>query len=180
MKEPQLAPKTAYGFPIRSAKELGLEDYFRKNKNVSGMAWGGGLNGSGQDEERSVVINPFAPAMMSSLNREALLKVEAARHLMRDNPIPAFPISPEQQAWREKSFTSDMPYRTDDNAFRETLISRHLVGDEGPSSPESQKIADEFYNKFFKNYDSEPKQLTAMDTFIDPVKNNPLAQFLFK
>jgi len=150
MATEQTSRETAYGFPVKSAKELGLEGYFRKNPTVAGMAWGGGENGSDPNEERSVVHNPFNEFMNDPAKREGLYKVEAARHMMASDHVPEFKITPEQQAWREKNFKKGTAYRDNDQAFRDTLISRHLVGDDAPMSNESSAATKAFEQKHFQ------------------------------
>ena len=143
--------KSAYGYPVKTSKELGLDEYFKSHPDVAGMAWGGGENGSSVDEPRAVVHNPYNKNMGDPVKRDALYKIEAARHLMATNPIPQFKISPELQQWREANFKNGDPYREDDNAFRETVVSRIMVGDTGengnmPFDPEPSKISQD-YNK---------------------------------
>jgi len=121
-----------YGYPVKGSKELGLDDYFKSRPDVSGMAWGGGLNGSDPKEPRSVVFNPYSPAMSDDSKRDTLFKNEAIRHLMAEKPVAGFPITPELQKWREKSFTNQDPYLKDDAAFRETVVARIATGDPGP------------------------------------------------
>jgi hypothetical protein len=46
---------------------------------------------------------------------------------------PKFKITPEMQEWRKKNFANIGPagesYLNDDNAFRQTIISRRIGGD---------------------------------------------------
>ena len=121
----------AYGYPVKSSQDLGLDEYFKGRPDVAGMAWGGGENGSDPSEPRSVVHNPYNPYMGDKQKRDALYKLEAARHLMRSTPVPKFNITPKLKAWREKSFKPGDPYRDNDDLFRETVVSRMIVGDTG-------------------------------------------------
>lgn len=145
-------PATAYGYPVKSAKELGLDDFFKKNPQVAGMAWGGGENGSDPNEPRSVVHNPYNKIMSDPTKRDALYKVEASRHMMAQEPVPKFAISPKLQQWRERTFEKGDPYRDDDAMFRETVVSRALVGDTGP---EGDMPIDPEVSSFTKKYESK-------------------------
>jgi hypothetical protein len=93
------------------------------------MVWGKGHNGSTPDDPISIVVNPHNVYMKTPAKRQALIKLEAARAYMDDNPVSDYPISPNLQMLRKQWFTEKDPYLNDDKAFRETLISRHLVGD---------------------------------------------------
>ena len=131
------------GYPVVSAKSLGLEDYFNANgKQVAGMAWGGKTNPPGQGgpqkvggayEQTSIVPNQnYFKNDPSAYN--ALVKLEASRHWMGENDYsPKFKITPEMQKWRKENFASIGPsgeaYLNDDNAFRQTVISRQIGGD---------------------------------------------------
>ena len=150
--EESKSPATAYGYPVRSSKELGLDDYFKKNPHVAGMAWGGGENGSDPNEPRSVVHNPYNEGMRSAPKRDALYKIEASRHMMAQEPVAKFAISQKLQQWRERTFEKGTPYRDDDAAFRETVVSRALVGDTGPEGdmpidPEVSSITKKYESK---------------------------------
>ena len=131
------------GYPVVSAKSLGLEDYFNANgKQVAGMAWGGKTNPPGQGgpqkvggayEQTSIVPNQnYFKNDPSAYN--ALVKLEASRHWMGENDYsPKFKITPEMQKWRKENFANIGPageaYLNDDNAFRQTVISRQIGGD---------------------------------------------------
>jgi hypothetical protein len=141
---------TSYaGYPVVSAKSLGLEDYFNKEgKDVGGMAWGGTKNPPGQGGGQPSVIVPNQNYYKNNPGaHNALVKIEAARHWMDENDyIPEFKITPEMQRWREKSFGDMGPagegYRTNDNLFRQTIISRVIGEDVTPElSDEALKEA---------------------------------------
>jgi len=136
---------TSYaGYPVVSAKSLGLEDYFNKDgKEVGGMAWGGSKSppGQGGGESSSIVPNPnYYKNNPAAYN--ALVKLEASRHWMNENDYnPKFKITPQMQQWRKKTFENVGPagegYRTNDNAFRQTIISRVIGGDDNvPEIPD--------------------------------------------
>lgn len=125
-------------YPERSADELGLGEYFKANPNLPGMAWGGGMNNTAQNEPRVVVANPFNPDMSDPVKRQGLLKLEAARHLMDEQDYaPQFKLTPEQQQWR-KSLGA---YATDDKAFKQSIISRLIVNDTVPGATDEQRKA---------------------------------------
>lgn len=124
------------GYPVVSAKSLGLEDYFAKEgKGVGGMAWGGKTNveGQGGGSPSSIVPNPYYYKNNPS-GQNALVVLEASRHWMDENDYkPSFKITEEMQKWRAKNFNNAGPagesYRTNDDAFRKTIISRFVGGD---------------------------------------------------
>ena len=126
----------AYGYPVKDAKELGLDSYFKANPQVAGMAWGGGENGTDPKSERVIVANPYNEYMSDAKKRSGLLKIEAARHLMGERKYdPAFDIHPEQQEWRKTLGQ----YATNDTALKQSIISRILSGDDVPSVTKEQK-----------------------------------------
>jgi hypothetical protein len=65
------------------------------------------------------------------------------------NYHPNFKISPEQETFRRTNFDKNAPYNTNDDAWRQSVISRILVGDM-KGTPEQIKEADNFYEKFRK------------------------------
>lgn len=131
-------PLTSYGgYPVVSAKKMGLEDYYNKDgKEVAGMAWGGMKNPPGQGRGEAPLIIPNQNYFKNDpTGYNALVKLEASRHWMNENDYnPKFKITPEIQKWREKNFKdtgeAGMAYLNDDNALRQTIISR-VIGGEG-------------------------------------------------
>jgi len=128
---------TSYaGYPVINAKQLGLTNYFAgEGKNVGGMAWGGKTNppGQGGGEPSLIVPNPYYYKNNPD-GYNALVKLEASRHWMDENDYkPSFGITKEMQKWRDKNFKDAGPageaYRTNDDAFRKTIISRFVGGD---------------------------------------------------
>jgi hypothetical protein len=134
-----------YGYSIKDAVDTGWDSYFKKNPHVAGAAAGAGLNGD-DSPERYIVVNPYSPPMKDPAKREALYKIEAARHLMAENKEPIdFAITPEMQSWREKKFGPKDGYLKDDDMFKETIVSRALVGDDVPLlSDEANKYVSKF------------------------------------
>jgi hypothetical protein len=128
--------KSYAGYPVVHAKDLGLMDYFAKEgKDVGGMAWGGKTNveGQGGGSPSSIVPNPYYYKNNPS-GQNALVVLEASRHWMDENDYkPSFKITEEMQKWRAKNFNDAGPagesYRTNDDAFRKTIISRFVGGD---------------------------------------------------
>jgi hypothetical protein len=139
--------QVAYGYPVKSAKELGLTAYFKSNPNVAGMAWGGGQNKSPMDEPRSVVFNPYNQYMANPQQRDGLFKIEAARHYMDETGYnPQFELTPEQQKWRKGLGE----YAKDEKALRQSMVSRMIAKSaEIPKvTQEQMNVADEFKQKF--------------------------------
>ena len=137
----QKAPKadrseftTRYGYPVVDATKAGYGDFFKQNPHVAGMAVGKGSNGD-DTPYRYIVVNPFNDAMLDKTKREALFRIEAARHFMDEQKDkPRFKVTPEMQQWREAKFKKGRdPYATDDEAFNESIISRIIVGDDVPA-----------------------------------------------
>ncbi len=146
-------PLTSYGgYPVISAKSMQLEDFYNKDgKEVAGMAWGGTKNpiGQGRGEKPSIIPNQnYFKGDPRGYN--ALVKLEASRHWMSENDYnPKFNITPQMQKWREKNFknagSAGEAYLNDDNAFRQTVISRFIGGD--PNVPD---FTDELKNEIKK------------------------------
>lgn len=136
------AEEKRYGFPIEQPHMKKRYDaFFKTRPDVAGMVVGGGLNDSDPDEPVAIISNPYSDDMKNQVKREALYKLEAARALMPENPVAEYPISENLQRLRKQYFKAGRdPYATDDKAFRETLISRMLVGDlpERLTTPEMQ------------------------------------------
>lgn len=132
----------SFGYPVATADELGLTDFFRKNPKVAGMAWGGGMNGSPKDAPRVLVANPFNAHIAKPEKMQGLLKIEAARHLMDETGYtPEFDLSEEQQEWRKNLGK----YAYDDVAAKQSVVSRIMVNDVVPGvTPEQRADAMRF------------------------------------
>jgi hypothetical protein len=138
-KGEQREPTSVFGYPVKSAKELGLDEAFRKMPQVAGMAWGGGENNSPVSEPRVVVSNPYNTTQGTPLSRAGLYMIEAARHRMNEQGYkPSFPFSPEQRTW-QKSF-GDMPYASNDEALKQSIVSRIVAGDAVPGITQTQQV----------------------------------------
>ena len=176
---------TSYaGYPVVSAKSLGLEDYFNTGgKQVAGMAWGGKTNPPGQGgpqkpgdpyDDVSIVPNQnYFKNDPSAYN--ALVKLEASRHWMGENDyIPKFEITPEMQEWRKKNFANVGPageaYLNDDNAFRQTVISRQIGGDRNVPPLTSKALKEVGYvDKKLKDLNNAVKKQEVDRMFRKPV-----------
>lgn len=132
----------SFGYPVATADELGLTDYFRKNPKLAGMAWGGGMNGSPKDQPRVLVANPFNPEIAKPEKMQGLLKIEAARHLMDETGYtPEFDLSKEQQEWRKTLGK----YADDDLAAKQSVVSRIVANSAVPGvTPEQRAEAARF------------------------------------
>lgn len=134
----------SFGYPVATADELGLTDYFRKNPKVAGMAWGGGMNGSPKDAPRVLVANPFNAQIAKPEKMQGLLKIEAARHLMDETGYtPEFDLSEEQQEWRKTLGK----YADDDIAAKRSIVSRLIANDNVPGVTPEQRAEVEAVNK---------------------------------
>lgn len=137
-------------YPIVSAKDEGLEEWFKQHPDVTGMAIGAGLNGI--DGPRRIVRNPYSNIITDPDDPrwESLDKIEAIRHYMDETKyVPKFQLSPQQQKYR-KTVLKGLPYETDDNAFKQSIISRIAVNDtlDLGITPEQQIE----YNTFIKRF----------------------------
>lgn len=131
LKQAETPPtEMRYGYVVDHPEvKKNLDAYFRKNKHVAGMVVGGGHNGSSPDEPVSIVVNEHNKNMADKNKREGLIKIEAARAIMADNPINDFPITDNLQRLRKQHFKPDEPYYFDDLAFKESLVSRVMAND---------------------------------------------------
>ncbi len=148
-----------FGYAIVSVEDEGkwLTNFFKKNKKVAGMAIGGGANKIGGS--RRIAFNPYVRnpdgSEFSDIQKEALYKIEAMRHLADEQSRLGkeikFKITPEMQEWRKKKFSKKDPYYSNDRSFRGTLVSRWLVGDDAPSISSEAKIITQQYEKMLKD-----------------------------
>jgi hypothetical protein len=136
--------ESIFGYPVKSSKELGLDDYFKgKGKGVAGMAWGGGENGTDPNSPRVIVKNPYWDG--KDKQRMGLIANEASRHLMGEMGYsPKFDISEHQQSYRKGLGA----YETNDLAWKQSIIGRIIGGEHDAVKPtESQlKEADYIYS----------------------------------
>lgn len=131
-------PTSVFGYPVKTAKELGLEDAFKRMVGTAGMAWGGGENASPKEEPRTLVSNPFNPTQSDPLARAGLFMIEAARHRMSEQGYqPKFPLSQEQKNWQAGI---EGPYRTDSDALKKSILSRIVAGDVVPGITQTQQV----------------------------------------
>jgi len=162
---------TSYaGYPVIHAKDMGLMDYYAgEGKNVGGMAWGGKTNpeGQGKGEPSSIIPNPYM-YKDNAVAHNALVKLEASRHWMdENNHKPSFKITPEMQQWRHANFDKTGPagdaYRTNDDAFRKTIISRFIGGDSNvpPLTPDLDKEVQSVQKKLESANAAAPKPLIS-------------------
>lgn len=101
-----------FGYEIRAPFESEL-DYFKKNKNVAGMA----------TEDGRITLNPFSDLDRASQNVVAVN--EAARLLMRENKIkPDFDVTEDQ-----RNAFKGTDYEDNDEALKETILARAISGD---------------------------------------------------
>lgn len=132
---PQTDRRADSGYPEVDSKKAGLDDYLKKNQHVAGMAWGGGENGSDPKSQRVVVVNPYNKHMQDPVKRRGLVVIESARHKMSETGYePKFSLTPEQQEWRKGLGA----YSTDDKAFKQSIVSRLMVGDDVPGATKEQ------------------------------------------
>ena len=103
----------AFGYPLRAKLFDGEDNYFRENKQVSGMA----------AEDNSIILNPYSP--LSKTELDAVARNEGARLYMRERGItPRFEVTPEQQ-----KFFVGSTYAENPDAMRQTIAARIMSGD---------------------------------------------------
>ena len=128
------SPKTGSSYPVVSAADAGLDPYFKSNPQVSGMAWGGGLNNSDPSIPRSVVLNPYSK--LSPQESNSVIQNEKIRHQMDESKWSSdFEITPEQKIWSKQLGA----YATNPQKLRETIVARLASNDYVPSPTNEQK-----------------------------------------
>ena len=127
-------------YPVVSADEEGLDPYLKANPQVSGLAWGGGMNGSDPQSRRAIVLNPYSN--LTPRQSEGVRHNEHIRHQMNESGWKSsFAITPEQQEWSKQLGA----YANNPAALRETMIARLATGDFVPTPTSEQKqIANTF------------------------------------
>lgn len=149
--------KTSYGYPVYWSNNVPEEykwvtDFLKNNPSTTGMAVGGGAQGDWDTGPRVIIRNSNSNIITDPKDPRwnGLDKIEAVRHYMVEtNFNPYFKISPEQEYFRKTKFQKTDPYNTNDDAWRESIISRIITGDmEG--TPEQMKIVDKFEKDFQK------------------------------
>lgn len=158
MQIPRDAPSPQYprefvdGYPIETPRQAGVSEYMAKNPHVSGMAMGGGENGSPPSDPRTIVVNHNNPMMYLPENRRGLQRIEAIRHKMGETGYsPQFQITPEIQAFREMAFKETDPYLRNDQAFKQSMVSRSMVGDLPFPMPTVQADGQRFNQRYFQD-----------------------------
>lgn len=122
-----------YGYEIRDPYRSELA-YFESNPTVSGMA----------TEDNKIILNPYSN--LTEGQYKAVAQTEAARLYMKENKIKFdFEITPEQRSIFSGSNYKDSFYSKDDNLLRQTIISRHIVGDPsaGKATLTQRKLTDQ-------------------------------------
>lgn len=145
-------------YPVVNAEDEGLSEYFMNHKDVAGMAIGAGANGI--DGPRRIVMNPYSEVLKTDLQKEGLIRIEAVRHAMEEyNYKPSFKLSKHQKNLQKTVF-KDLPYGSNDEAFKQSIISRILVGDADDlqPTPEQEAEAARFIFSNDNNTTKKPKK----------------------
>lgn len=104
-----------WGYEVRDQLFQGEDNYFRNNRNVTGMA---------ADDGR-VVLNPYAN--LDDTARQSVIKNEAARLYMRENQNRfKFDFDPTEE---QMQMFRGSPYENDHYNLRATILARALAGD---------------------------------------------------
>jgi hypothetical protein len=109
-------------------------NFFRKNKNVGGMA----------TEDGKVILNPFSS--LSSAEKEAVALNESARLYMRKIGAPSFLITDAQK-------NKFKEYGSEDD-IKSTIAARILSNDPSVSNATDEQI--KYVNRFLKPYVMPP------------------------
>ena len=168
-------PKSVYGYPIQNAKELGLDAWFKKNKHIAGMAWGGGVNGSAPGGARVLVSNPYYPyndTPSEPLARLGTYMFEASKHHMAENKYkPKFVLNDAQRKW-QKTLGGNS---ADDAAFKEFIITSLIKNDDVPGvTPEQQAEADAIYAALWAKDKAEG---SPVQTYLNSLLAELMAEF---
>jgi len=100
-----------FGYKVRNQLYDSEDQYFKKNKHVSGMA----------TEDGQIIFNPYS----EGVNYDAVGYNEAARlWLKENNVVPKFNLTPEQKA----TFRGT-EYENDEIALKQSILSRIISGD---------------------------------------------------
>lgn len=132
-----LTHRKDYGGPtdypeVTIKEEPWVDEYFKNNTNVAGMAIGEGMNGVNGD--RRVIINPYNAQMSDSTSRASVLLNERLRHVMDQENFSLPNITKEQiQKYNGTS------YQGDTLNIGRTEAARYLSGDPSHNLTGSQK-----------------------------------------
>ena len=158
-----MVPETFAGYPVIIEKT----DFYKRNRNVSGMAAGGGFDDTG--EKPYISINGYAPQMKDPRARQNLMRIEASRHLMNEIDYdPKWETTPAQKEFQEsfRGLEGGHYYADNiDNSFKQTLISRSVGmslqrGDERNYTWDAQTKQNPNTGKFYTDESVAPPQLT--------------------
>ena len=147
----------SYGYPVYWSNNIPtkykwVSDYLKSHPDVTGMAIGGGAQGKDDQGPRIIIRNSYSNIISDRNDSrwEGLDKIEAIRHFMNEiNYNPKFKISQQQEKFRKDNFDKDATYNTNDNAWKQSIISRILTGDmEG--TPEQIEESNKFMQDFNK------------------------------
>lgn len=147
----------SYGYPVYWSNNIPtkykwVSDYLKSHPDVTGMAIGGGAQGKDDQGPRIIVRNSYSNIISDRNDSrwEGLDKVEAIRHFINEiNYNPKFKISQQQEKFRKDNFDKGSTYNTNDNAWKQSIISRILTGDmEG--TPEQIEESNKFMQDFNK------------------------------
>ena len=108
---------------VRQKLYPGEDDYFKKNKNVTGMA---------ADDDK-IILNPYSN--LSETEKQSVIKNESARLYMRKNGIvPDFDVTDKQM-----EYFKDTAYEGNLDAIKQTIAARVISGDPSIKPTENQK-----------------------------------------
>lgn len=147
----------SYGYPVYWSNNIPVKykwvsTYLQDHPDVTGMAIGGGAQGKDDQGPRIIVRNSYSNIISDRNDSrwEGLDKIEAIRHFMNEiNYNPKFKISQQQEKFRKGNFDKGATYNTNDNAWKQSIISRILTGDmEG--TPEQIEESNKFMQDFNK------------------------------
>lgn len=102
-------------------------DFFRENPHVGGMM---------TQEDFRVILNPYSE--LSPQEKNAVMKNELARVIMKRTKVPKFEITPEQQNYFS-TINKGQPYGSPDD-IRGTILGRIASGDKSAINPTEDQL----------------------------------------
>jgi hypothetical protein len=129
-----------------TAPDPGMDKWFKENPGTTGMAVGGGLNGTPEDEPRTVMLNPYSG--LSKDQQAGVEKNERLRHFMAETGYdPGIKPTPAQI----KAFEGTEYGKPENRKYLgQTIAARILTGDEsaGDVTPAQRAAAMRMQQEF--------------------------------
>lgn len=166
---PPEKPKEVGSYPVVEPDGETLK-WFKEHPETTGMAVGGGLNGSSAKDPRQIMLNPFSK--LTPEQKNGVAQNEAIRHFMDEKkPKLDFEPTPEQAA-----FFAGTEYGKPENKERlkETIVARILTGDKsaGEITPEQIAAARKVQAMMYGGKTTTPAPLTPNQERLRALREN--------